>query len=106
MKNVFYGVEGFDGVEYRYDEDGDLDEIVVLVQGRCILHVERMHDTYFWMGISTDKIEASATFGAKNGRSHVKFTTAEAFPSHDDSQLPTLLSMKGILAANPGGPAE
>jgi hypothetical protein len=107
MKTEFHGIEGIEGIEYRWDEDGDLDELLVYVQCKCVLHIERMDDTYYWMGIYTDKMEGHATFGSSKGKAHVKFHTAEAFPTHDDSKLPTLMECKGILkSAPPQRPAE
>ena len=66
-----------DGIEYRWTEDGDLDEICMYVAGKCVLHIERMSDCYYWMGFYTAGGEGSATIGSKNLRSHVAFFQAE-----------------------------
>ena len=42
-------------VEVGYTKDGELDEIVLTVNGKCIMHLERMDDNYVWMGIYADK---------------------------------------------------
>jgi hypothetical protein len=67
-----------DGIEYRWDGD-NLDEIVVYVAGKVVLHVEQMSDTCYWMGIYVKDYEGAANFGSSNKRSHVKFYAAEGF---------------------------
>lgn len=79
-KDEFFG-DKTDGIEYRWAEDGDLDEIVVYVGGKVILHVERMSDIHYWMGIYAGGFEGHANFGSSNSRSHVKFLVAEAMKS-------------------------
>mgnify|MGYP000617857281 CR=1 FL=1 len=66
-----------DGIEYRWDGE-QLDEIVVYVGGKVVLHVEQMSDTTYWMGIYVDGWHGHANFGSTNRRSHVTFYTAEA----------------------------
>jgi hypothetical protein len=66
-----------DGIELRYDEDGDLDEVVLHVDGRCVLHVERMDNNYFWMGLYAAGHTAHANIGAK--RADVAFRSAEGW---------------------------
>lgn len=74
-----------DGIEYRWRGD-QLDEIVVYVGGKVVLHVEQMDDTYYWMGIYANGWAGHANFGSSNRRSHVKFYVAEAF---EDSAPPS-----------------
>lgn len=41
-----------EGIEVRYHEDGTVDEIIVRDrQGVCLLHMEQMADSRFWIGL-------------------------------------------------------
>lgn len=59
------------GVEFRRHEDGTIDEVCVYIDGQCVVHTERMDDTYFWMGIYTKAGDASVTFHSKSWRAFV-----------------------------------
>lgn len=41
-----------EGIEVRYHEDGTVDEVIVFDRnGRCLLHMEQMADSCFWIGL-------------------------------------------------------
>lgn len=41
-----------EGIEVRYHNDGTVDEIIVRDrQGVCLLHMEQMSDSSFWIGL-------------------------------------------------------
>lgn len=61
------------GIEFRYQEK-DLDEIVMYIDGKCVLHIERMYDTNFWMGLYSEKHTAHVHMESVNGKSHVHLT--------------------------------
>lgn len=58
------------GIEVRYQE-GEVDEIVVRVDGKVVVHVEQMNDVCFWMGLYAGNHSAYALIGSKNGQSHI-----------------------------------
>jgi hypothetical protein len=66
-----------DGIEIRRDEEGELDEIIVYRDGRCVVHIEAMSDQMFWMSLASKRFVAHCNVGAK--RAHVKFFSAEVF---------------------------
>ena len=40
------------GIEVRYHDDGTVDEIIVQDRdGKCLLHMEQMADSCFWIGL-------------------------------------------------------
>lgn len=42
-----------EGIEVRFHEDGTVDEIIVSDRdGRCLLHMEQMADSCFWIGLT------------------------------------------------------
>ena len=78
MKSEWIG-DKQNGVEFRY-EGGDepepglnprLDEVCVYVDGKCVVHSERMGDDLFWMGVYTEPGNASVTFASRSGRAAV-----------------------------------
>lgn len=46
-------VEGPNGfrIEYRYDEDGSLDEVLLYHQEECLFHLECMGDQHWYAGL-------------------------------------------------------
>jgi hypothetical protein len=41
-----------EGIQVRYHDDGTVDEIVVRDRdGKCLLHMEQMADSRFWIGL-------------------------------------------------------
>ncbi len=49
-------------VEIRYNDDGTVDEIIVMsgdrkAGGVCLLHLEQMDDGYYWIGLASADTE-------------------------------------------------
>lgn len=46
-----------EGIEIRYNDDGTVDEIIVMSLDRkvCLLHLEQMSDEYYWVGLAPPK---------------------------------------------------
>lgn len=73
-----------DGIELRrHDGESQLDELLVYVGGRCVLHVEQMSDQSYWLGIEAGGYECHTHIAAKNGRSHVAMTADVWEESHE-----------------------
>ena len=54
--------ETYGNIELRF-KDAELDEIVIVNDdGKCILHMEWMHDNSYWMGIYGTKKDISINF--------------------------------------------
>lgn len=60
------------GIEIRRNDDGSVDEVLMYVDGRCVVHVEQMYDECFWMALYGSKHTAHVNFWSKNRRSHVE----------------------------------
>lgn len=71
-----------DGIEFRWIDD-DLDEICLYVGGKCVMHVERMGDNHFWMGLYTATHDGHCMFGSSTTRAAVKFYQAEGFTTEE-----------------------
>lgn len=69
-KIVLHG-DTTNGIELRYYDDGSLDEAVVYVDGKCVFHLEQMHDMCFWMGLYAGGHTAHVNIISKNKRSHL-----------------------------------
>lgn len=41
-------------VELRYDSNGDLDEVLLNINGKVVMHSERMGHDQIWMGLYPD----------------------------------------------------
>lgn len=63
-----------DGIEIRFNDDGSLDEVIVYVDGKCIVHLEQMSDVSWWVGLYAKGHTAHLDIGSKNYRSHVEVT--------------------------------
>ena len=55
------------GVELRWDDAGELDEILIYVNGIGVFHSERMDDKTIWFGIDHFE-ELMGNFWIKDGR--------------------------------------
>ena len=38
-------------IEVRNKPDGSVDEVVMMIGGKCVLHLEYMDDNYIWIGV-------------------------------------------------------
>src|SRR3972149_4554725 len=75
------------GIEFRWQGD-DLDEVCMYVGGECVLHVERMSEKNYWMGLYGATHEAHLHFGS-SGKAKVKFYSAEAWSAESEpNKLP------------------
>lgn len=59
-------------VELRHDEDGQLDEFIVLKPD--MVHFEVMSDQSIWCGVTVGKDRYRVWIASKNGRSHIGYT--------------------------------
>ena len=58
--------ERFGNIELRY-KNAELDEIIVRDEsGKCIFHMEWMHDNNFWMRLSGTKKDIDIDFGSES----------------------------------------
>src|SRR5688500_103042 len=69
--------------EVRFHGDGTVDEIVVRDSaGNCLLHMEQMDDTCFWIGLYPTSGEPPYAIhlwvGSKNGRSFAECKVTDA----------------------------
>lgn len=76
-KSKWFGDEK-DGIEVRWQGD-DIDEVLVYVDGRVVMHAERMSDTYFWIGLYALRHTVHINLGSVNNRSHVEFGEPEGW---------------------------
>ena len=54
--------------EIRLDENGTVDEILIYVDGKCVLHTERLDKHLFYVGVYTDEGDAQGWFRAPSGK--------------------------------------
>lgn len=69
--NQWYG-DSTNGIEFRYFEDGTIDEALLYIDGVCVFHMEAMSDTYFWFRLYCKTHQAHLHVSSKNGRSYVQ----------------------------------
>lgn len=62
--------------EVRLNPDGSIDELLMYIDGQCVMHIEQMSDNYFWMGLYANGMTLHSQFGAKNSRAKA-FMNAE-----------------------------
>lgn len=53
--------------EIRLNEDGTIDEILLYINGECVMHLEQMDDSYFWMGLYAEGKTCHVRAGANRG---------------------------------------
>lgn len=53
-------------IEIRRDENGEIDEILLWQQDKCLFHVERLDTTAFWMGLYDDERDNYFNFFSKS----------------------------------------
>ena len=53
------------------DSDGVLDEVIVYVSGKCVVHMEAMSDKLYWFGLYAGVHEAHMNIYSKNRKSYI-----------------------------------
>lgn len=67
----WYG-DSTNGIEFRQlDSADELDEVLLYVDGKCVVHLEAMSETSYWIGLYAKGHEAHLHIGSKSGRARV-----------------------------------
>ena len=69
------------GVELRASEHGGLDEAILTIGGRVVLHIECMNETEFWLGLYPDETtQVNLCIQSKSGRAAVEMRAPDYEP--------------------------
>jgi len=65
------------GLELRYGDvgppdDENLDEVVLWIDEKAVMHMEAMSDVCYWFGFYFDNHEVHMNIASKNLKSHIK----------------------------------
>jgi hypothetical protein len=95
-----YRQECIGQIELRFEpeDDEDLDEVVLWQDGRCLIHLERMHEECIWMGLYDDPYCLHLDFRPGKG---VPVEISWQILSRDRSRRPTPRAEKGKAVYGP-----
>lgn len=65
------------GLELRYGDVGPpdnevLDELVLWMNGKAVMHMEAMSDVCYWFGFNLDDHQVHMNISSKNLKSHIR----------------------------------
>ena len=70
------------GIELRYGDIGPpdnevLDELLLWMNGKVVMHMEAMSDVCYWFGLYLDGHEVHMNISSKNLKSHIAATAED-----------------------------
>ena len=76
------------GFELRYCDNEELDEVVLWINDKVVMHMEAMSEVCYWFGFYLDSHEIHMNISSKNIKSHIEAKITDSIRRLKDEKVP------------------